>query len=135
MNQWWRRGEYAPVIGFYQGAGIAIDHMVTAAAFEGGDLVCPRRGCALIGHCEERTQEPAAAPGGRLAAQALGWEVRLQPFDPHWVHIDVIVCMAAAGLAVSATRLRPRARGAGCAERPRAGAGRAPPTPSRCAQT
>ena len=99
MNQWWRRGEYAPVIGFYQGAGIAIDHMVTAAAFEGGDLVLPAPRCALIGHCEERTQEPAAR---QVAAwlEALGWEVRVQPFDPHFVHIDVIVCMAAPGLAV-----------------------------------
>ena len=99
MHQWWRRGEYAPVIRFYQVAGIEIDHMVTAAALEGGDLVLPAARCALIGHCEERTQEPAARQvAGWL--EALGWDVRLQPFDPHFVHIDVIVCMAAPGLAV-----------------------------------
>jgi len=99
LHQWWRRGEYAPVIDFYARAGIEVAHMVTAASFEGGDLVLPAGRCALIGHCEERTQEPAARQvAGWL--EELGWTVRLQPFDPHFVHIDVIVCMAAPGLAV-----------------------------------
>ena len=98
MNQWWRRGEYAPVIDFYASAGIEVAHMVTAAAFEGGDLVLPEPRCALIGHCEERTQRPAAEQVGGWLTE-LGWEVRLQPFDPHFVHIDVIVCMVAPGLA------------------------------------
>ncbi len=98
MHQWWRRGEYAPVLSFYASAGIEVAHMVTAAAFEGGDLVLPRARCALIGHCEERTQRPAAEQvRGWLEEQ--GWQVRLQPFDPHFVHIDVIVCMVAPGLA------------------------------------
>ena len=99
LNQWWRRGEYAPVLRFYEQAGIPVAHMVTAASFEGGDLVLPESRCALIGFCGERTQEPAARQvGGWL--EELGWNVRLQPFDPHFVHIDVIVCMAAPGLAV-----------------------------------
>ena len=99
MNQWWRRGEYAAVIRFYEQAGIEISHLVTAAAFEGGDVVLPSPRCALIGHCEERTQAPAARQvAGWL--EELGWEVRLQPFDPHFVHIDVLVCVAAPGLAV-----------------------------------
>jgi len=99
LNQWWRRGEYAPVLRFYEQAEIPLAHMVTAASFEGGDLVLPSGGCALIGYCGERTQEPAARHvGGWL--EELGWNVRLQSFDPHFVHIDVIVCMAAPGLAV-----------------------------------
>ncbi len=99
LHQSWRRGEYAPVIRFYEEAGIEISHMVTAGAFEGGDVVLPAPRCALIGHCEERTQEPAARQvAGWL--EELGWEVRLQPFDPHFVHIDVLVCIAAPGLAV-----------------------------------
>lgn len=99
MHQWWRRGEYAAVIRFYEQAGIGISQMVTAGAFEGGDLVMPAPRCALIGHCEERTQEPAARQvAGWL--EELGWEVRLQPFDPHFVHIDVLVCVVAPGLAV-----------------------------------
>jgi N-dimethylarginine dimethylaminohydrolase len=98
MHQPWRRGEYAPVIRFYESAEIPIWQMVTAGAFEGGDVVLPAERCALIGHCEERTQAPAARQvAGWL--EELGWEVRLQPFDPHFVHIDVIVCVAAPGLA------------------------------------
>lgn len=73
MHQWWRRGEYGPVLDFYASAGIEVAHKVTAAAFEGGDLVLPAPGVALIGHCEERTQEPAARQVARwleeLAAQ------------------------------------------------------------------
>ena len=33
--------------------------------------------------------------------------MRLQPFDPHFVHIDVIVCMVAPGLAVICAEAAP----------------------------
>ncbi len=55
MAQWWRRGEYAPVIRFYQCAGIPIFNMVTAGSFEGGDFDIIEPECVLIGHCGERT--------------------------------------------------------------------------------
>ena len=106
MNQWWRRGEYAPVIEFYAGAGIDIAHMVTAGSFEGGDVVMPALGVALIGHCEERTQKPAAKQVKGWLEEG-GWEVRLQPFDPHFVHIDVIVSVVAPGLCVVGTECAP----------------------------
>ncbi len=98
MNQWWRRGEYAPVIRFYQGAGIAIFNMVTAAAFEGGDFDVIEPQCVLIGYCGERTEEPAAK---QVAGwfEARGWEVRLAPIADHYVHIDLMVCMLAEKLA------------------------------------
>jgi N-dimethylarginine dimethylaminohydrolase len=98
LQQWWRRGEYAPVIRFYEGAGIEIAEMVTAASLEGGDLVLVAPRVALLGHCEARTQKPAA---DQLAAWLRddGWEVRLQPFAEHFVHIDVLVCMVAPSLA------------------------------------
>jgi N-dimethylarginine dimethylaminohydrolase len=106
MHQWWRRGEYAPVLEFYADAGIPVHRMVTAAALEGGDLVVIAPKVALLGFCEERTQKPAAEQvAGWL--EDLGWEVRLQPFDPHFVHIDVLVCMAAAGLAVVCAEAAP----------------------------
>ena len=69
--QWWRRGEYAAVIRFYQGAGIPIRDMVTAGSFEGGDLMIVEPGVAAIGTGEERTQEQSArqvAPGSRPTA-------------------------------------------------------------------
>ena len=48
MHQWWRRGEYAPVIRFYEQAGIPVSHMVTAGAFEGGDVVMPKARTCLL---------------------------------------------------------------------------------------
>ncbi len=35
LHQSWRRGEYAPVLDFYAGAGIEIAHMVTAGVAGG----------------------------------------------------------------------------------------------------
>ena len=98
MAQWWRRGEYAPVIRFYQDVGIPIYNMVTAGSFEGGDFDVIEPGCVLIGYCGERTQEQAAR---QVAAWFEGqdWEVRLQPIAEHYVHIDLMVCMLAPKLA------------------------------------
>lgn len=98
MHQWWRRGEYAPVIRFYQETGVPIWKMITAAAFEGGDFDVIEPGAVLIGYCGERTQEPAAR---QVAAwmEKEGWEVRLAPIAEHYVHIDLMVCMLAPKLA------------------------------------
>ena len=49
MHQWWRRGEYAPVIQFYQSKGIPIFKMITASAFEGGDFDVIEPKSVLIG--------------------------------------------------------------------------------------
>lgn len=98
MAQWWRRGEYAPVIHFYQGMGIPIYRMVTAGSFEGGDFDVIEPGCVLVGYCGERTQEQSAR---QVASwfEAEGWEVRLQPIAEHYVHIDLMVCMLGPKLA------------------------------------
>jgi N-dimethylarginine dimethylaminohydrolase len=98
LHQWWRRGEYAPVIRFYQDSGIPIRAMVTAAALEGGDFMVVEPGCAVIGNGEERTQEPAARQlAGWLEAD--GWEVRIERIPPQFVHIDVLACMLGEKLA------------------------------------
>jgi N-dimethylarginine dimethylaminohydrolase len=98
MAQWWRRGEYAPVIRFYQEKDIPIYGMVTAGTFEGGDFDVIEPGCVLIGHCGERTQEQAARQVASWL-EAEDWEVRLQPIAEHYVHIDLMVCMLAPKLA------------------------------------
>jgi len=96
--QWWRRGEYAPAIRFYQGCGIAIENMVTAGSFEGGDFMIVEPGVAAIGTGEERTQEEAARQvSGWLEAE--GWEVRVERIPPHFLHIDVLACMLGEKLA------------------------------------
>ena len=106
LHQSWRRGEYAPVLDFYAAAGIEIAHKITAGALEGGDLVLPTARTALIGYCGDRTEEPAARQLERWLTEH-GWQVRLQPFDPHFVHIDVIVNVVAPGLAVICAEAAP----------------------------
>lgn len=98
MAQWWRRGEYGPVIDFYQSKDIPIWKTVTASSFEGGDFDIIEPGCVLIGYCGERTREEAAKQvQGWLEKE--GWEVRLAPIAEHYVHIDLMVCMLADKLA------------------------------------
>jgi N-dimethylarginine dimethylaminohydrolase len=96
--QWWRRGEYAPVIRFYQAQGIPIQEMVTAGSLEGGDFMIVEPGVAAIGTGEERTQEHAARQlAGWLERD--GWEVRVERIPPHFLHIDVLACMLGEKLA------------------------------------
>jgi N-dimethylarginine dimethylaminohydrolase len=96
--QWWRRGEYAPVIRFYQERGILIKKMVTAGSFEGGDFMIVEPGVAAIGTGEERTQERAARQvAGWLEAE--GWEVRVERIPSHFLHIDVLAAMLGEKLA------------------------------------
>jgi N-dimethylarginine dimethylaminohydrolase len=98
LHQPWRRGEYAPVIRFYQEAGIPIHRMITAAALEGGDVIIVEPGRMLIGNGEERTEAPAAR---QLAGwmEELGWEVRIEMIPSQFVHIDVLVSILAPKLA------------------------------------
>jgi N-dimethylarginine dimethylaminohydrolase len=96
--QWWRRGEYAPVIRFYQDRGVSIKEMVTAGSFEGGDFMIVEPGVAAIGTGEERTQEKAARQvAGWLEAE--GWEVRIERIPSHFLHIDVLAAMLGEKLA------------------------------------
>ena len=94
----WRRGEYAPVIRFYQEAGVPIHRMITAGSLEGGDVIIVEPGTLLIGNGEERTQQAAAGQLGDWF-QGLGWEVRIEPIPSHFVHIDVLVSILAPKLA------------------------------------
>jgi N-dimethylarginine dimethylaminohydrolase len=98
LHQWWRRGEYAPVIRFYQGSEIPIKGMITAAAIEGGDVMIVEPGRVLIGHGEARTQEPAARQLAGWFEQE-GWEARVESFPEDYVHIDVLVSVLAERLA------------------------------------
>jgi N-dimethylarginine dimethylaminohydrolase len=96
--QYWRRGEYAPAIRFYQGQDIPIAEMITAGSLEGGDFMIVEPGVAAIGTGEERTQEQAARQlAGWLERD--GWEVRVERIPPHFLHIDVLACMLGPKLA------------------------------------
>jgi N-dimethylarginine dimethylaminohydrolase len=96
--QQWRRGEFAPVIRFYQGAGIPIWQMASNGAIEGGDVMIVEPGSVVIGTGESRTELPAAR---QLAAffEAEGWEARVEPIPGHFLHIDVLMAVLAPKLA------------------------------------
>jgi N-dimethylarginine dimethylaminohydrolase len=98
LHQWWRRGEYAAAIRFYQETGIPLRGMVTAGALEGGDVVILEPGCAVIGAGEARTQERAAR---QLAGwfEKDGWEARVEPIPERFVHMDVLLAVLAERLA------------------------------------
>jgi N-dimethylarginine dimethylaminohydrolase len=98
MAQQWRRGEYAPVIRFYEDNDIPVRGMITAGAIEGGDVTIVEPGVMLIGNGEERTQIQAAR---QLAEwmESEGWEVRIEPIPGQFVHIDVLVSILAPKLA------------------------------------
>ena len=106
--QWWRRGEYAPVIRFHQEAGIPIRGMITAGSLEGGDVMIVEPGAVLIGAGETRTQEVAA---NQLAEwfREDGWEARVQPIPERYVHIDVLVAVLGEKLAAVCSEVLPSA--------------------------
>ncbi len=100
--QQWRRGEYASVIRFYQGAGIPIWQLASSGAIEGGDVMIVEPGCVVIGTGESRTELPAAR---QLAGffEAEGWEARVEPIPGHFLHIDVLLAVLAPKLAAVCT--------------------------------
>ena len=93
-KQPWRRGEYAPVVRFYESAGIPIWRMASAGAIEGGDVMIVEPGAVVIGTGEERTEIEAAR---QLAAwfSEEGWEARVEPIPGVFVHIDVLMAVVA----------------------------------------
>jgi N-dimethylarginine dimethylaminohydrolase len=104
LHQWWRRGEYAAAIRFYQGRGIPIRGMITAGALEGGDVVLLEPGVAVIGAGEARTQWAAALQlAGWLRED--GWEVRVEAIPERYVHMDVLLAVLAERLAVACTEV------------------------------
>jgi N-dimethylarginine dimethylaminohydrolase len=95
----YRRGEYAACLRFYLENDIPIYDMVTAGNVEGGDFMVLQPGVAACGYSGERSIAPAVR---QIASwfEAEGWEFHTYGFDPHFLHLDVQMCMVAPGLAV-----------------------------------
>ncbi len=94
-----RRGEYASLLefharhdGFYKFA--------TAGTVEGGDIHIVRPGLLMVGHSGVRTSAEGAAQFAGWFAEH-GWETKLVPFAEHFLHLDVLFCMATPLLAVA----------------------------------
>ncbi|WP_338662047.1 arginine deiminase family protein [Pararoseomonas sp. SCSIO 73927] len=95
-----RRGEYAPLTDWHAAHGSAFWRKSSAGTLEGGDIHIIRPGLAAIGASGGRTDEAGAEQlAGWLREE--GWEIRVEPFDEHFLHLDVLFCMAADGLAVA----------------------------------
>jgi N-dimethylarginine dimethylaminohydrolase len=108
LAQYWRRGEYAPVIRFHQEQGIPIRAMITAGSLEGGDVMIVEPGTVLIGAGETRTQEAAALQLAGWFGED-GWEARVQPIPERYVHIDVLVAVLGEKLAAVCAEVLPAA--------------------------
>lgn len=99
-----RRGEYASVIRFHLETDGGPWGWSTIGTLEGGDIHIIRPGLAAIGYSGERTSESGARQFGDLFRQA-GWDVWLEPFAEHFLHLDVIFSMVAPNLALLCTEV------------------------------
>jgi len=95
-----RRGEYAHLLEWHASHGSRMWRMSSAGTLEGGDVHIIRPGLAAIGMTGGRTDLAGAEQLARWL-RAEGWEVRIEPFDEHFLHLDLLFCMAAPGLAVA----------------------------------
>ncbi len=102
MSQWWRRGEYGPVLDFCFENDLPVYDKVTAGAYEGGDFMLVKPGHLLLGYSGERSQEQSALQIKRWFEQE-GWDVCLYEFDPYFVHADCTIGMLTDNLAAACT--------------------------------
>lgn len=102
MSQWWRRGEYGPVMDFCAELNIPIYDKVTAGCAEGGDFIMIRPDFAIMGYAGDRSQLEGAAQIRDWLSED-GVEVFLYEFDSHFVHADVTVVMLTDDLAAAVT--------------------------------
>jgi N-dimethylarginine dimethylaminohydrolase len=93
-----RRGEYASLLDFHLDQG-GFWKYGTQGTFEGGDIHIIRPGLLVIGYSGVRTDRTGAEEFASWF-QAQRWEVRLQPFAEHFLHLDVLFCMVSDDLAV-----------------------------------
>lgn len=101
-----RRGEIAPTARFYERLGIPVWKWATAGPVEGGDIHIVRPGLAVIGYTGQRTTERSA---GQLKdwLEAEGWEVRVQRFAEHFLHLDLLFAMVNERLALMCLEVLP----------------------------
>ena len=94
--------EVDAVLGAASGAGLPILGRVERGRVEGGDVAILRPGVLLIGISGERTDEDGAEALGEIFERK-GWEVVTYRFDPRYLHLDTLLCLADRDLAVACT--------------------------------
>ncbi len=83
-------------------AGVPVLGRVEHGRIEGGDVAILRPGVVLIGISGERTDEAGAEALGNIFRRK-GWKVLTYRFDPHFLHLDTLLCLADRGLAMACT--------------------------------
>lgn len=104
MSSPFRRGEYAKVLEFYLSQNIPVWRLVTEGTVEGGDVHVIAPGKLMIGYSGLRTSKEGAEQVAGWFRDA-GWETRLIYFPEHFLHIDVLFCVLAEGVAVICTEV------------------------------
>ncbi len=84
-----RRGEYVAVQNMAAALDLPVWRHITAGSLEGGDIQVLRPGEVLIGVSRTRTT-PEAARQLSDWVEAEGWQARLVPVPPHFLHLDVL---------------------------------------------
>jgi arginine deiminase len=94
-----RRAEIASILRFH-GPRNGFWRYCSRGNIEGGDIHIIRPGLLLVGWSGVRTVRDGAMQFAEWFEEA-GWEARLESFAEHFLHLDVLFCMAAEGLAVA----------------------------------
>lgn len=95
-----RAREVDAVLAAATAAGVPVLGRITEGRIEGGDVAILRPGLVLIGISGNRTDDAGAAALGAIFARK-GWEVVTYHFDPHFLHLDTLFCLADRGLAMA----------------------------------
>ncbi len=94
-----RRGEYASLLNFHAQYDGFYKYS-TAGTVEGGDIHIVQPGLLIIGYSGVRTNRAGADQFATHFTEH-GWEVKKIPFAEHFLHLDVLFCMAAPRLAIA----------------------------------
>jgi N-dimethylarginine dimethylaminohydrolase len=97
-----RRREVDVVIEAARASGVPVLGRIEQGRIEGGDVAILRPGLVMIGVSGERTDEAGADALGAIF-RAKGWKVLTYRFDPHFLHLDTLLCLADRGLAMACT--------------------------------
>jgi N-dimethylarginine dimethylaminohydrolase len=83
-------------------SGVPVLGRIEQGRIEGGDVAILRPGLVLIGISGERTDEAGAQALGAIF-RGKGWNVLTYRFDPHFLHLDTLLCLADRSLAMACT--------------------------------
>lgn len=97
-----RTREVDAVLEAARGAGVPVLGRIEQGRIEGGDICIARPGLLIVGMSGDRTDEAGAEALARIFRRQ-GWEVVTTRFDPHFLHLDTMLCFADRDLAVACT--------------------------------